>query len=103
VAVGGGTYTVPVDRGTGVAWGIPLAMLPGCCGCITPPATGPPGMFAGGMAVPRANEPVVSVFVAVTGGCVSPGALIVDVAVSLCPSWTTSYCGWFRCAGPDRP
>ena len=94
---GGGTFTVLDARGTGagaaVAGGIPLAIEPDCCCGITPPAAGPPGMFAGGSAVPSANVPVVSVFVAVAGGWVSPGALIVDVALPLCPSCTTSYCG----------
>jgi len=73
--------------------GMPLVIAPGCCGGITPPA-GPPGIFATGVVVGSVPKlPVVSVFVAVaTGGCTSPGALIVDVALLVCPSWITSYC-----------
>jgi hypothetical protein len=38
------------------------------------------------------NAVVVSTFVSVTGGFVSPGALMVEVTPLADPSWTTSYC-----------
>jgi len=89
-ACGAGAGVVVAGRGGA---GMPLAIAPGCCGGITPPA-GPPGIFGTGVVVGSVPKlPVVSVFVAVaTGGCTSPGALIVDVALLVCPSWITSYC-----------
>jgi hypothetical protein len=102
VSVGGGLRSRFRGGGGGgcvVVVGTVVTVIGGAAGggCvvvvgITPPV-GPPGMFAGGSAVPSANVPVVSVFVAVIGGAVSPGALIVDVALLFAPSCTTSYCG----------
>jgi hypothetical protein len=45
---------------------------------------------------------VVSTFVSVNGGLVSPGALMVEVTPLAEPSWTTSYCFWSRCILPER-
>ena len=88
-SIGRGCVVITIGaggRGIGAGGGIPLDIAPGCCGGITP-VVGPAGMFGGGIAVPSANEPVVSVFVAVAiGGRTSPGTSIVDVALVVCPS-----------------
>jgi hypothetical protein len=80
-------------------FGIGGAVVPAVFVTTAVPAVSLPSGFG---FVGMVNAVVVSTFVSVTGGLVSPGPLMVDVTPLADPSGTTSYCFWSRCILPDR-
>lgn len=105
VWLGRGRTTAVVVRGAGEAGtvSIPLLIRPLESEVGRVPARLPGPVGAPSVAVGRVNAVVVSAFgpvpvigVLSTGGAVSPGALMVEVTPFAEPSWTTSYCWFFR-------
>jgi len=85
---GGGVYT----RGRSGRGAIVEVVVIGVIAVVEPDMAVPAVSLPSGFGFGMVKFVVVSTFVFVSGGVVSPGPLMVDVTPLADPSWTTSYC-----------
>jgi len=85
---GGGVYT----RGRSGRGAIVEVVVIGVIAVVEPDMAVPAVSLPSGFGFGMVKFVVVSTFVFVSGGVVSPGPLMVEVTPLADPSWTTSYC-----------